>query len=104
MKTISATIDLDATPEQVWTVLTDTTEYSNWNPFITSFEGPLEVGGKLKVRIEPPEARPMPQGHRRSPDGGIGTGDKTLVSRGRHVPHVQGAVLARRQRSESRAS
>jgi uncharacterized protein YndB with AHSA1/START domain len=36
MRTISATVDISATPEQVWAVLADLPAYQEWNPFIRS--------------------------------------------------------------------
>jgi hypothetical protein len=47
-------IDIDATPEVVWNVLTDLDSYPEWNPFITSSVGKPEVGEKLVNRMEPP--------------------------------------------------
>ena len=34
MCTISATVDIAATPRQVWAVLADLDAYPQWNPFI----------------------------------------------------------------------
>ena len=59
MRNISATVDLDATPDRVWAVLTDTAKYSTWNPFITKLGGTLAVGQKLDIRIVPPGGKPM---------------------------------------------
>ena len=47
-------IDIDATPEVVWQVLTDLDRYTEWNPFITSSVGEPEVGQTLINRMEPP--------------------------------------------------
>ena len=47
-------IDIDATPEVVWQVLTELDRYPEWNPFITSSVGEPEVGEKLVNRMEPP--------------------------------------------------
>ena len=47
-------IDIDATPEVVWQVLTDLDRWADWNPFITSSVGKLKVGEKLVNRLEPP--------------------------------------------------
>ena len=47
-------IDIDATPEVVWQVLTDLDRYSDWNPFITSSVGKPELGNKLVNRMAPP--------------------------------------------------
>ena len=37
----------------VWRVLTDFPAYREWNPFITSIRGPLEVGAQLEITIRP---------------------------------------------------
>ena len=47
-------IDIDATPEVVWQVLTDLDRWADWNPFITSSVGTAEVGETLVNRMEPP--------------------------------------------------
>jgi hypothetical protein len=59
LRSISSTIDLDATPERVWSVLIDTAAYGAWNPFITQLDGTLQVGTKIHVRIALPGRRPM---------------------------------------------
>jgi hypothetical protein len=58
-RTISHTIEIDASPEAVWRELADTDSYAEWNPFIRSLEGEFEEGARLRVRIEPPDGRPM---------------------------------------------
>jgi hypothetical protein len=52
-------IDIDATPEVVWQVLTDLDGYADWNPFITSSVGRPEVGETLINRMEPPGGKAM---------------------------------------------
>jgi hypothetical protein len=59
MRHITATVDLDASPERVWAVLTDTAGHAAWNPFITKMAGTLEVGQKLDIRIAPPGGKSM---------------------------------------------
>lgn len=50
-------IIIHSSPEKIWAILTDFKNYPNWNPFITSLTGDFEVGKKITVRIEPPEAK-----------------------------------------------
>jgi hypothetical protein len=52
-------INIDATPEAVWQVLTDLDRWTDWNPFITSSVGQPEVGEKLVNRMEPPDGKAM---------------------------------------------
>jgi len=59
MRSISATVDITATPEQVWDVLADLAAYPEWNPFIRSASGRLAEGAKLTLRMVPPEGRAM---------------------------------------------
>ena len=47
-------IDIDATPAEVWQVLTDLEGWADWNPFITSSIGTPAVGETLVNRMEPP--------------------------------------------------
>jgi hypothetical protein len=46
--TLRASIEIDATPQQVWAVLSDLPAYSQWNPFIVSSSGRLEKGATLR--------------------------------------------------------
>lgn len=48
-KEIKTSIQIAASPETVWSVLTNFSEYENWNPFIKSVEGEFVVGGKVKI-------------------------------------------------------
>ena len=52
MKQMSSEIEINASPEQVWQALTDFSALPEWNPFIRSVEGELNVGGRLKVYIK----------------------------------------------------
>lgn len=56
---LHTTIDIDATPEVVWKVLTDLDQWTDWNPFITSSVGRPEVGEKLINRMVPPGGKAM---------------------------------------------
>jgi hypothetical protein len=46
-------VDIDATPERVWQVLTDLPAYPLWNPFVTSAVGAFAVGGRLSFGVPP---------------------------------------------------
>lgn len=54
---ISTTIDIQASPDAVWEVLTDFAAYRDWNPFMKRIEGVPEVGTKLVVHMSPPGGR-----------------------------------------------
>lgn len=51
MKTIEATVDIEASPEAVWAVLMDWTAYPSWNPFIRAITGKPKVGSRIDVSI-----------------------------------------------------
>lgn len=58
-KEIKTEILIHATPEKVWSILTNFENYPNWNPFIKFIKGEVKVGNKITARIEPPEANGM---------------------------------------------
>ena len=58
-KEIKTEIRINSTVEKVWGALTDFNNYPNWNPFIKSIKGPVLVGNKIVVRLEPPGATGM---------------------------------------------
>lgn len=59
MRTISATVDIAATPQQVWAVLADLDAYPQWNPFIRSASGQVAGGATLTLRLVPAQGRAM---------------------------------------------
>jgi hypothetical protein len=59
MRTISASVDIAAPPDEVWAVLADLDSYREWNPFIQSASGQLAEGATLTLRLVPAEGRPM---------------------------------------------
>jgi hypothetical protein len=52
-------IEIDASPAEVWDVLTATGVYAEWNPFIRRLGGELREGARLEVQIAPPGGRTM---------------------------------------------
>ena len=57
--TVDTRIDIDASAEAVWAVLTDFDAYPQWNPFWVRVTGTLRVGGRLRVRVRPPLGVPL---------------------------------------------
>ena len=52
MKEIRTEIDIKASPEKVWEVLTDFNNFPQWNPFIRQINGDPKVGTKLKIHLQ----------------------------------------------------
>lgn len=50
---IDTQIHIDASAQQVWTVLTDFASYPQWNPFIRHISGELMEGARWNVSILP---------------------------------------------------
>jgi hypothetical protein len=58
-KQLRAEVEVEASPERVWEVLTDFDAYRQWNPFIVQGAGPAVPGRRLELRMRPPGRRPM---------------------------------------------
>ncbi len=58
-KEIKTEILIYATPEKVWSILTDFDDYPNWNPFIRSVTGQVKPGSTITARLKPPKASGM---------------------------------------------
>ena len=80
-KELVSSIDIEASAEKVWELLIDFTAYPTWNPFITRAEGPVEVGGRLTLRMQPvggsavtlrPTVVEVVEGHRLRWQGSLG--------------------------------
>jgi uncharacterized protein YndB with AHSA1/START domain len=50
----TVTIDIQAPAERVWLLLTDAEGMTRWNSTLTSIEGPIELGGIVRMQV--PEA------------------------------------------------
>jgi hypothetical protein len=56
---IITSIEIDASPQIVWEILTEFDRFDLWNPFIRSIYGQAILGAKLKVKIQPPGGTAM---------------------------------------------
>jgi hypothetical protein len=57
MKVLHSEIEINASAELVWGILTDFASYPEWNPFVRKISGEPKVGERLEVRLEPPGSR-----------------------------------------------
>ncbi len=58
-KEILTEIEIDASPSQVWQVLTDFEKYPTWNPFIKKISGVAARNEKLEVHMPDPRGGTM---------------------------------------------
>ena len=56
---LNSEIEINASPETVWKLLTDTSRFPEWNPFIRRLSGEFKVGQKLVVFMQPSGANGM---------------------------------------------
>lgn len=54
------TIDIDATPEAVWSVLGDVTGWPAWDSGVSSVDGTLALGEKLTIAVAANPGRAFP--------------------------------------------
>ena len=57
MKELHSQIEIEASAERVWQVLTDFAAYPEWNPFIRRVNGRPELEEQLVVRMRPSGTR-----------------------------------------------
>ncbi len=58
-KELTTAIDISASPQMVWQILTDFPAYEQWNPFIRSISGTAVQGSQLTAYIHPPGGQGM---------------------------------------------
>ena len=56
-RVLEHTIDIHATPEQVWEALAGFEAYDGWNPFMRRVAGAPQVGSRLRIELTPPDGR-----------------------------------------------
>ena len=54
MRTVSATIQIDAPPMTVWAILTDLARYPEWNPLFPEAAGEVRVGERIVLKSRHP--------------------------------------------------
>jgi len=58
-KEIRTEIEIEASAERVWNLLTDFAHFPEWNPFIRQVKGSASTGNRLTVTIQPPGGKSM---------------------------------------------
>ncbi len=59
MKELRTAIEINASADTVWAILTDLSQFAAWNPFMPEAEGEIREGARLRVRIAPPGGKAM---------------------------------------------
>jgi hypothetical protein len=59
MKELHTEIEINASAERVWRVLTDFAAYPKWNPFVRRGDGEVRVGARLHLHIQPTGGKGM---------------------------------------------
>ena len=57
-KQLQAEVEIEATPDRVWAVLTDFAAYQDWNPFIVEAAGQPVSGSRLELHMRLADRRP----------------------------------------------
>jgi hypothetical protein len=60
MKSFASRASIRATPEKVWSILTDAPRYPQWNPTVTSVEGRIAAGERLSLHVKMTPGRAFP--------------------------------------------
>ena len=57
MKELFTEIDINASSDKVWNVLTDFHSYPDWNPFVRELKGDVQVGKRIEIVLQPPNRK-----------------------------------------------
>jgi hypothetical protein len=60
MKSFAATISIRATPDRIWSILTDAARYPDWNPTVTKVDGTIAPGQKIALHVTLNAGRAFP--------------------------------------------
>lgn len=59
-KEVRLEIVIDATPEEVWSTITNTQTYGEWNPIFVAYEGVFGEGAEMRLQMKMGEGNPTP--------------------------------------------
>ena len=59
MKTVENVVEIAASASRIWEILTHFPSHAQWNPFVRSICGPMQVGKKLSIFVQPPGGEGM---------------------------------------------
>lgn len=58
---IKTSIEINASPEEVWKILMNKEDYPKWNPFVKSLQGDLKKGACIAVNLQGMKFKPVIQ-------------------------------------------
>jgi hypothetical protein len=56
---LSSEIQINSSPERVWTIITDFADFPLWNPFIRRANGIIKTGARLEILVQPSGTKGM---------------------------------------------
>jgi hypothetical protein len=56
---LSSEIQINSSPERVWTIITDFADFPLWNPFIRRANGIIRTGARLEILVQPSGTKGM---------------------------------------------
>jgi len=99
MTTCSATANIRARPETIWTILIDAAHYPEWNPGVDHIEGTIALGERIRVftRDRPKQASPVTvtefvPGELMIWTGGMPLGLLTEMRKFKLIPKADGSI------------
>ena len=60
MRSFAATTSIRATPNTIWSILTDAASYPDWNPTVTKVDGRIAIGERIAVHVTISPGRAFP--------------------------------------------
>lgn len=60
MKSFAATTSIRATPERIWSILTDAPRYPAWNPTVDKVDGRIALGERIALHVKLSSGRAFP--------------------------------------------